>query len=228
MRLYLTTCDDCPDWQKVSATERAARTAGDKHATRTHCEDLTAEQIVERNLNLAGYWTQRVASRGVFAWETVEDIHADALLGLWQAAKAWRPGHGANFGTFAAFRIKGAITDGRREREPRSRRQVEAGVEARAYSLDTQIEGVRSFAETLADPTDRYAEVDDADEHAQRVQMVRDAAEVLTDKQRHVLFGRMRGERLHVLAAEIGVTESRASQLESEAVRRLHTVLTAA
>lgn len=46
----------------------------------------------------------------------VEDAHADALLGLWYAARSYRSEGGASFGRHARRRIRGAILDGYRDR----------------------------------------------------------------------------------------------------------------
>lgn len=45
----------------------------------------------------------------------VDDLEADGAVGLVKAARAFKPGTGASFKTFASIRIRGAIIDGLRD-----------------------------------------------------------------------------------------------------------------
>lgn len=230
MRRYAATCDDCPDWTYVAATERDASRRAERHASDAHGEDLRVTDMngfVRAHSALAHHFARRA---GVHDGESYDDVYADALIGLWDAAKRYDPARGCTFSAFAGRRIAGAIGDGRRQRDPLSRTCRRAG-EMSPLTLDMQLSDTPDAATLgalLPDPRDDYAAFEDADEYSQRLAAVHTAAESLNAKQRHVLLGRLNGERLGILAGELGVTESRASQMESEAVRRLRHVLKAA
>src|SRR5205814_7102350 len=50
-----------------------------------------------------------------------EDLIADGVLGLVQAARRYRGDRGASFGAYAARRVRGQILDALRERDPLTR-----------------------------------------------------------------------------------------------------------
>lgn len=226
MRRYLATCDDCPTWQHLADTERAAQQAASRHARDIHDDEMLAgdlEAFIRAHQSYARYWAQRTP---LGSGESFDDVHADAMVGLWDAARRWDRSKGS-FATFAGHRIRGAIADGRRSRDPLNRAARQRGDQV-PLSLDLANGDTRVLLDTLADPSDAYAEVDNADERAQQLAIVRTASAELTPRQRDVVFGRLAGRTLAAIAVDLGVTESRVKQLESQAAAHLRRLIPAA
>ena len=76
-------------------------------------EKTLAEQNVPLAKYLAGLWVERWQINSV---DEREEMTADALLGLVQAARVWRSDQGVPFSAFARRRIVGAILNGRKSR----------------------------------------------------------------------------------------------------------------
>ncbi len=60
-----------------------------------------------------------------FPMVPVEELSSDGYIGLLGAIEGYNPNRGAKFETFAGFRVIGAMTDGMRERDWRTRRSRE-------------------------------------------------------------------------------------------------------
>ena len=78
-----------------------------------------------------------------------EDLIADGVLGLVQAARRYRGDRGASFGAYAARRVRGQILDALRERDPltRSARRAFRDLLRRGLVLDHDFQIPNPFAE---------------------------------------------------------------------------------
>ena len=224
MRRYLSLCDDCPDWREIHPTAADAARAGEIHAGRIHGASLRDDDIdafVRSHARLASWFA---AKAGVRDGETAGEVHADAMIGLWDAARRWDPNAGS-FPAFAGGRIKGQISDGRRERDPRSRRLVADGT-ARPASLDTPLgDGNLTLADTVTntiDPIGDWIDEQDARDLHRRLMV---AVDQLPPRLAHVVRGHLNGQTLASLGAELSVTEARACQMRREAVDKMRAAL---
>lgn len=144
-------------------------------------------------------------------WE-VADLEALGWVGAIQAVLRFDPANGAELGAFAEPRIGGAMIDGIRDYSPLTRRHYEElGAEGAAELLATA--GTDALEAHEPGTTDRHP-WEDADELAA-------ALRGLTPAERAVLLSRLRGDNLREAGALIGMSESRASQLQSTALEYL-------
>lgn len=188
-----------------------------------HGDGVTPEELVEAHLALAHQCAQRQWWRGGEEWD---DVHSDALLGLWDAARRYDPERGATFATFAWPRMVGAIGDGRRERDfvPRSARK--RGAVERPVSLDdvpADGDGL-SLADRLADPADGIAAYDDADDRWSTHVLIASLLRELPADDRYVISRLLDGATLAQIGVELGFTESRACQIHRRALGRMRQV----
>ncbi len=147
-----------------------------------------------------------------------EELHAAGMMGLWKAARSYDPSKGAEFKTYAYHRIRGAVLDELRTLDflPRSIRQKarQAGVAAPAIlGLPTNEDG----SETLAGG-DQEQSVENADLH----QALLREMEELPEKMRAVMhLYYQEGMKMRAIGERLSLTESRVSQIHSNAVARL-------
>lgn len=179
------------------------------------------EHLVEDNLKLARYAAN---TAGIWPAERYDDVLADAMFGLWDAARRWDATR-ARFGTFAMPRIRGAIADGRRQRDPLTRGSRQRG-DLFPLSLDTQ-PAVQTaterltLADVIGDPNDDMTQLLDHLEHeARRAWLAAQVAELLP-RQRHVIEGLIAGRTLASIAGDLGVTESRVCQMKRQTIAQL-------
>lgn len=183
-------------------------------------DDVT--ELVEQHLHLARSRAKRHCQAGL---ESYEDVYADALVGLWDAARKFEPERGWQFATYATHRIDGAIGDGRRERDPLSRSQRKSGEIENPISLDELLyddeQAAITIGDQIADPHDEIAVIDtEAAEWTFHLQLRQMIAE-LPFKERHVVTRYLEGAYLWQIAEELEVTESRCSQLWTKAMSHL-------
>lgn len=147
------------------------------------------------------------------------EIESAAMLGLVEAARAYRPGANVSFTTFATFRIKGAVLDERRASDVLSRDErlkVKNGQAKAPTHSEFEAEGAGDIGVSPPSVYDVVAAV--SLEQRLRRLTLRQARVV----REHVL----RDRTLAAVGADLGVTESRACQLFGEAVRRLRVLMT--
>lgn len=181
----------------------------------------------------------------------MEELVAWGQVGLLEAAERFDARVGANFLTFAHYRIKGAIYDGLRKMGV-LKGQSAASERANAYltnlsdragggggSLDDDVREISSAVTGLAmvfatslEGTEGLQVSDDAmpaDERLEMEQMrrrVRAAIEKLPEKERKLLQGYyFQNRTLEEAGAEIGQSKSWASRLHARAVERLKQLL---
>jgi RNA polymerase sigma factor for flagellar operon FliA len=173
----------------------------------------------------------------------VDDLVQAGMIGLLDAISRYEETHGAQFETYAVLRIRGAMLDELRNSDwlPRSMRQNMAkllklsladyqdmlsdggGHQLVYYEDFHDNEGNDSFL-------DRYA-VDDADPLRSLLdgdfrQAVIDAIDALPPREK-ILMGLYYEEEMNLkeIGAVMGVSESRVSQLHTQAVARLRAAL---
>jgi RNA polymerase sigma factor for flagellar operon FliA len=168
-----------------------------------------------------------IAKQRVNRHVSFEDRRQDAYLGLIDAARSFKPGEGAAFRTFAAYRIKGAILDAERARYcvvKIGRRGLARGETVRVVNIS------KVYAERELNGS-RWIDMSDIvfvapDDGAERLRDVRESIEsamgVLPARDR-VLFARywLDGLSLAKASAEHGLSESRGSQIVNEAMTKL-------
>jgi len=157
-------------------------------------------------------------------------VDRDELIGLgalgWAEARMrFDPNRGVPFAGFAASRIRGAILDGLRRADSLSRgdrRRARAGEGSAAPRI------VSDPAEVAA-AVDRSTDELDTSDHLAREQMrdeLRAAVVRLSERERHVLTRHFFDEiPMRAIGEELGVTESRISQIISAALVRLRSAL---
>jgi len=159
-----------------------------------------------------------------------DEMINDGILGLAEALERYRPGEGCSFRTYAGKRILGAIRDGlrARDRTPRMQRiRWRDGASAVPPNVTFTDYAQRALAEGRPDLV-ASLEASDADPMARLEQATR--WEVLTRglrrDERLTLSLRYRADMpLAAIAAVLGVSQSRASQIHQAALRRLRTRL---
>ena len=154
------------------------------------------------------------------------DLFGYGVIGLIDAIEKFEPSVG-RFETYSFFRIRGAIYDGLRKFGwlPRRERMDNAIIE-NVFPVDFQalsVGGTRAsdyLADRHSEPvTEAMDLVDDYGEVAV-------AIEDLNDQQRRVIVERYYGKRrLAEIGRDLGVTESRISQIHREALRTLGALL---
>ena len=243
----------------VIASPTARVSARPQRAPRAASREL--DELVSAHLPLVGHLVRDVIAR-VPAHVHRDDLVSAGMYALTLAAQSFDPSRGVPFASFAALRIRGALTDELRamdwaSRAVRSRaRDVEAAREDLTASLG-RAPSRGEIAESLhlsvqdIDAVDsdvcragllsmealtpqRRAELpvsSDGPEtillQREQVELLRTAITNLPARLRMVIEQYYFGQRrMAEIAAELGVTESRISQLRSEALRvlrdRLH------
>ncbi|MDT4938589.1 MAG: polymerase sigma factor FliA [Pseudonocardiales bacterium] len=218
------------------------------------------DELVHTHLPLVGHLVRDVIAR-VPAHVNRDDLVSAGMLALTMSARSFDPTRGVPFASFAALRIRGALTDELRGMDWASR-----AVRSRARDIDVVREDLiaalgrtptrAEIAETLnitvreVDAVDRdvhragllsidaltpqrRAELplsDDGPEsillQREQIALLRGAIDQLPDRLRRVVEDYYFGQRrMAEIAGELGVTESRISQLRSEALRQLRTHL---
>lgn len=171
-------------------------------------------QVTPRHLQMA----HAVLSRRGFTSASVTDYddHVGAcLLGLAKAAKRWDPSRGVSFENYAYKRMVGEHLDYLRTLDHLTRGErarVRAGEDVDPGPLVAPLE----YLPDNVDPVDEYERVDLAS-------AIEHATEYLTTNEAVVVRLCGLGEWTQVEAGVVlGVTESRVSQLNTSARRKLH------
>jgi RNA polymerase sigma factor for flagellar operon FliA len=216
----------------------------------------SVDELVSDHLPLVGHLVRDVLAR-VPAHVHRDDLVSAGMYALTLAAQGFDPARGVPFASFAALRIRGALTDELRamdwaSRAVRSRaRDVEAAREdltnalgrspSRAElaaslrltvddidALDSDVTRAGLLSMEALTPQRRAELPVTADEpesivlQREQIAMLRGAIDVLPQRLRLVIDQYYFGQRrMAEIAAELGVTESRISQLRSEALRLL-------
>lgn len=207
------------------ATRRAPRFAPQpEHKGLVRRRPLTGceRMVAAHNYHLVAEVCASVSHK--FPWSFGPDERESAgALGLMDAARLWRNGAGASFKTFAKRRIWGAIMDEAREvdwvtRKAR-REERETGVPAvTMVAVDHEDDegNARGLGTRAVDPRPACSVERDRIDASDELRAVLARAQ-LDFRERSVLELRAEGRTLAQVGAELGVSESRACQLERKA-----------
>jgi RNA polymerase sigma factor FliA len=160
----------------------------------------------------------------------VDDLETAALIGLTQAIEAFDPSRGLKFVTYGVPRIQGSMIDELRKvdwvpRLVRSRGEDEHAPRMRHFSdlnpgAGTETERDKPFAVGLEQLADRITDAPFA--QLEEDEWLLDLAPSVHGDERHLLEQYYRrGRVLKSIGADLGVSESRASQMRSEVIDRL-------
>ncbi|MCL2178402.1 MAG: sigma-70 family RNA polymerase sigma factor [Proteobacteria bacterium] len=183
----------------------------------------------------------------------LDELMAYGQMGLLEAAERFEPSIGANFLTFAHYRVKGAIFDGLRKMGFLSGVELSASVAERANAYlsnlsDRDAGGYNSFAEDIGEISSavsglaiiyatsleaaeslQVVERFSAEEHLELEQTkkrIRKAMGMLSEKERRVLqVYYFDSKTLEEAGAEIGQSKSWASRLHARAIEKLKQLL---
>lgn len=214
------------------------------------------QQLVLDHLHLPRVILNR--DLGALRWHRDADALLSAgNLGLVEAAISYQPGRGATFHTFTSRRVRGAILDEVRRtqfgsRSAHDRPMALAKAAARlgpdatdqdlaadlGWTLETlrtaRIDNEQTVLVSLqAAFGDRFVDTDrgpaEAVDTAETLRILSAAVAGLRPRLRHVIEERfLNGRQADDIAAELGVTGSRVSQLTREGLDQLRAKLTAA
>ncbi len=178
----------------------------------------------------------RAMSHALPAVVELDDLVHDGVVGLLECARRFDASRGVDFRTYASHRIRGAILDGLRARDPlpRSlRRAVKAaGRAAAGEARDGTRPGPLRVATRFVSlddvgPVSEEAPEPEAELLAKEMRAaLAQALAALPPRDREILrlrFGR--GMRLRQVAAHCRISVSRAAELQERAVRRLRAAL---
>lgn len=172
---------------------------------------MTWQALATEHLPLAKRIAARMARRMPM---DPGDIESAAMLGLVQAAQAFKPEVGGNFPAFAETRIKGAIQDEARATDHLSRdhrKKLKASGEAGPTHVDFESIGERVSARAPG-----------AEEVLANVEEVRKAMRHLPRKMQTVVrMHFLDGLTLRQVGEHLGFTEARACQIAAEAAERM-------
>lgn len=224
--------------------------------TPVHTPRSEWEQLVGRTLPVVRFVVNDIAAR-LPRFVDRDDLMSAGMLGLTEAARSFDSSRGVPFDAFARTRIRGAVLDELRRRDPLSRRARHRGnnVSRKTAELQSRLGRVPTEAEvadalgiactvvrqasgdlaraasmeravcvtTLADTIVGQL-VDDSNPLTQVLEgelrgYLVDAVAVLPERLRHVVLAHFFDEReLRDIAAELGVSASRISQMRAEAL----------
>lgn len=154
-----------------------------------------------------------------------EELYSAGLVGLLVATRSYDPSRGAEFKTYAYHRIRGAILDELRRMDflPRSQRERarREGCEAPAFvAIPTDEDGQENLA---TDP------IEAALENQELMGALREQIMQLPEKMRVVMtLYYSEGMRMRDIGERLHLTESRVSQIHSNAIARLRRVMRSA
>lgn len=206
-------------------------------------------QLITDHVDMARRVARSIARRVPF--DRRDDLESAALLGLTEAAQRFDPNRGEPFGAFAVQRVRGAVLDELRRGDVLSRqtralaRRVRAAISAHealhgrtpssrelAEQLGLEVEDVEAVrgdqgqvvsieaasAQSLSHAPDLAARLD----HEREAALLQAALGSLSAREREVVsMYYEQGMKMKDIGAELGVTESRISQLCSSALRSL-------
>lgn len=217
-------------------------------------------ELLDSYLGLVSH-VARALHRRLSTEVTYEDLIGPGAVGLISALETFDPSRGFQFTTYAIPRIRGAILDDLRSRDPASRSTrrhlkmvraaeehlrarlareprvvetaAEIGVEPetvwnwkRAAILEISLEAGEGSDEATPLALGQPPVVERRLDYEERVAAVARALNELDERKRLVLALYYHEElRLREIAEVLGVTESRVSQIRSEALRELRALL---
>jgi RNA polymerase sigma factor for flagellar operon FliA len=159
-----------------------------------------------------------------------EDLIADGVLGLVQAAQRYRGEVGASFGAYAARRVRGQVLDSLRDRDPLTRSARRAYREAQRISEDLPPPYVEISLDRLAELGDGgIAEADDAVVSTRSdprwLGVARELRALTKMERRVIVLSYGRGLTLREIGVQVGLSESGVCRVRARALRQLRAAL---
>ncbi len=180
-------------------------------------EKTVCQDSLEQWSDLVWYVVNRIKGR-LPASVSEEELFSAGQIGLWSASQSYDQEQGASFKTYAYHRIRGAILDELRRLDflPRTQREKakREGVDAPSFSsLPTDENGNERLAAN---------EVAAECENQELIEIMREKILDLPEKMRAVMsLYYQDGLKMRAIAAQLNLTESRVSQIHTNAVARL-------
>lgn len=159
-----------------------------------------------------------------------DELYGFGVLGLLDAIEKFDPSLGYRFETYSYTRVMGAMKDGLREFDwlPRSAKRSSSGVVHQIRCVDFKaraFEGL-SLEDSVADPN-WHAALEVLEVEADHQEVVDALASELSERERHVIVEYYYNRRtLADIGAELGLTESRMSQVHRRALSCIRRNLT--
>lgn len=167
----------------------------------------------------------RTMSRGLPSCVEIDDLVNDGVIGLIAAARRYDPGRGVEFSAYAGHRIRGAILDGLRARDPLPRALRKAR-KAQATGAASTPEGPGlqlvelDCAATI--PADEDASPEAVALEADLRRRLRQGLAILPPRDRQVLLLRMvHGLPLRAVAQHLSLSVTRATEIQARGIARL-------
>lgn len=194
-----------------------------------HLKPTVSKEMVELTYRIAKRFTHSLPPN------IRDEIEADAILGLIDAAAKFDPSRGVPFEAYARMRIKGEMLDGLRRADPLTRIQRREVKENKRRKLedpsfepptDAQINpetvDIASLPGLASDKFNPEEEVD----RKRKLQMIEAALDALPDRLFNIFFlYTFEDLTLDEIGQQLGVTQSRVSQLYKQAIRFLRNEL---
>jgi RNA polymerase sigma factor for flagellar operon FliA len=177
-------------------------------------------RAVESYLPLVGA-IARTLSRGLPSTVEMDELINDGVIGLYTALDRYDPDRGVGFSTYAGHRIRGAMLDGLRMRDPlpRALRRVQKTSEAGGIQF-------LELDEALMVPADESSSPEALAVEADLRRRVRCGLEALPPRDREVLELRMvRGLPLRAVAAHLSLSITRVAEIQMRGITRLRRYL---
>lgn len=183
---------------------------------------------VEVHLPLVGA-IARSLSRGLPSTVEVDELISDGVIGLMDALRRYDPARGVGFSAYAGYRIRGAILDGLRARDPVPRR-----VRRRQKAVETDPwnpppPGSLHFLpleEALLVPADESADPEALVLEEELRQRVRLGLQALPPRDLEVVVLRLvRGLPLRTVARMLSLSITRVAEIQSRGIQRLRRYL---
>ncbi len=193
------------------------------------------EALIESHLPQVKFIAERLAAK-LPPWVDHDDLIGAGMLGLLDAVDKFDPLKGVMFKTYAEMRVRGAMLDSLRDLDwaPRSLRAVILGISmAQFQSLLGELRGLTITGLDLGDEDEdgqtlKYLPQDAAHsplaifERTEVREFMTTAIERLPQRERQVVALYYVEElTMKEIGATLGVTESRVSQIHTQAVLRL-------
>ncbi len=188
---------------------------------RTRGQDSARDELVIENLEWAHSIAERVAGQ-LPTWFLRDDLIGPAELALVRLAGAYDPSRGVPFRAYAQARLRGACYDAVRRREYRERAHVSLDADDPQYQSPNphEVPG-RSWHDWAArqGPTTEDSPQDTLSEAQSGVFAA--VWHLPPRHQRIIILHYLRDVTIEEIAARMGVTPSRISQLHTEALQML-------
>jgi RNA polymerase sigma factor for flagellar operon FliA len=181
---------------------------------------------VERYLPLVGA-IARTVSRGLPPSVEIDELMNDGVIGLIAAAQRYDPDRGVGFSTYAGHRIRGAMLDGLRERDPlpRTLRRMQKAAADGLLGPGCGIQFLE-LEHAASVPADDDAGPEALAMEADLRRRVWQGLEALPARDREVLVLRMvHALPLRVVAGRLSLSITRTAEIQARGVTRLRRFL---